>query len=211
MSMPNIPDEKQDIDKKHSIDLLLASIGAEELGLADIISAEAEKIQFILGTLENNDYRQNNPPTLPELIQADKSVEQMMKKVIEKEILLDFKLEDAIKLTELTSATEDEKNDNDDKEKECGAEIHDVSYSVIYTGNGGNRVGSTTVSFTLTLSDGTGVPKSETLDDINETTSKEFYYTIGNCDIAVMIIVTAEGKNNNMEITGATATVTSSS
>ncbi|MDR5658559.1 hypothetical protein RH915_03550 [Serpentinicella sp. ANB-PHB4] len=49
MSFPNIPDvtPEIDIDREDVINLLLASIAFEELGLAHIFNAEAEKIQYI--------------------------------------------------------------------------------------------------------------------------------------------------------------------
>ncbi len=54
MSMPNIPDvdAKIKITLEDSVNLILASIAFEELGLAHIINAEAEKIQYVLGTLD---------------------------------------------------------------------------------------------------------------------------------------------------------------
>ena len=57
MSFPNIPDvdASVDISTEDSVNLLLASIAFEELGLAHIINAEAEKIQFVLGTLEDQE------------------------------------------------------------------------------------------------------------------------------------------------------------
>ena len=55
MSYPNIPtvDATISITLEEAINLLLASIAFEELGLAHIINAEAEKIQYVLGTLED--------------------------------------------------------------------------------------------------------------------------------------------------------------
>ncbi|HEY9061608.1 MAG TPA: hypothetical protein VIO64_14035 [Pseudobacteroides sp.] len=51
MSFPNIPNitPKIDTNKNNTINLLLDSIVFEELGLAHIINAEAEKIQYVLG------------------------------------------------------------------------------------------------------------------------------------------------------------------
>ena len=110
MPMPNIPDVKPEInvDREKSIDLLIASVAFEELGLANIVNAEAEKIQFVLGTLKESCHESKEAPTLDELIEINKSVDEMLKKVIEKEILLDFILEDAIKLMKMK---EEEKGD----------------------------------------------------------------------------------------------------
>jgi len=105
MSMPNIPDIQPiiDIDEAKIIDLLLASIALEELGLAHMINAEAEKIQFVLGTLKNS--APSKPPTINELLEINDSVGDIMKKVIDKEILLQFKLEETVKLKTASSTT----------------------------------------------------------------------------------------------------------
>jgi hypothetical protein len=53
MSMPNIPDIKPEINitLEETIKLLLASIALEELSLAHIMNAEAEKIQEVIQLL----------------------------------------------------------------------------------------------------------------------------------------------------------------
>ena len=50
MGMPNIPDIKPKIEVsfEESVNLLLASIALEELSLAHIMNAEAEKIQEVV-------------------------------------------------------------------------------------------------------------------------------------------------------------------
>ena len=103
MSMPNIPHVKPDIDidRGKSIDLLIASVAFEELALAHLVNAEAEKIQFVLGTLKESTHYQSGSqerPTLEDLIEINEVVGKMLKKVIEKEIILDFMLENAIEL-----------------------------------------------------------------------------------------------------------------
>jgi len=103
MSMPNIPDVKPDIniDRDKAIDLLIASVAFEELALAHIVNAEAEKIQFVLGTLKESKHEPEEPPTLDELLEINEAVGRMLKKVIEKEIILSFMLEDAIELLKM--------------------------------------------------------------------------------------------------------------
>ncbi|HPB48116.1 MAG TPA: hypothetical protein PLX16_05830, partial [Exilispira sp.] len=73
MSFPTIPDITPTININRSdvINLLLASIAFEELGLAHIINAEAEKIQYILGTL--SEQTPTEPPTQDDLIKINKS------------------------------------------------------------------------------------------------------------------------------------------
>ena len=201
MSMPNIPDVKPDIDidRDQSIDLLIASVAFEELGLAHLVNAEAEKIQFVLGTLKESTHEPIEKPTLDELLQVNKSVEKMMKRVIEQEILLDFKLEDAIELIKIAP--------EEDPEKDPEIKELSVSYTPpTYTGSGHNRVGSTTVTLTFTLTDDSEIQMPEILfSNINTTTSKDFNYIVGTQCVTVHVTVTVEGENNSMYITGVTA------
>lgn len=92
MSMPNIPDIKPriEISFEETIVLLLSSIALEELSLAHIMNAEAEKIQEVVKGPGCNKY--------DELIGIDKSVERILRDVIKKEMLLEFKLENILEL-----------------------------------------------------------------------------------------------------------------
>jgi hypothetical protein len=95
MSFPNIPNVTPtiSISREEAINLLLASIAFEELGLAHIINAEAEKIQAVVGTLQGV----NIPNiTIADLIDVNSTVNKMLKTVIKKEMLLQFKLEDLL-------------------------------------------------------------------------------------------------------------------
>ncbi|MCL6488857.1 MAG: hypothetical protein K6T76_07980 [Alicyclobacillus mali] len=53
MSQPNIPNINPSISltRDDAVNLLLSSIALEELGLGHLTNAEAEKIQYVLGTL----------------------------------------------------------------------------------------------------------------------------------------------------------------
>ncbi|ATF16333.1 hypothetical protein HPY28_26910 [Brevibacillus sp. HB1.2] len=73
--------------------LLLASIALEELALAHILNAEAEKLQFVLGTLVPG---LEPPATLSDILLVHSSVRQTIQDVIKKEILLQFKLENIV-------------------------------------------------------------------------------------------------------------------
>lgn len=90
MSMPNIPDISPEINlcRNDVINLLLASIALEEIGLSHIINAEGEKLQKAA----------KHASCIDELILANKSVEKTLRTIIKKEMLLQFKLEDVLEI-----------------------------------------------------------------------------------------------------------------
>jgi hypothetical protein len=92
MGMPNIPDIKPkiEISFEETITLLLSSIALEELSLAHIMNAEAEKIQEVVKAPGCN--------KLEDLVCIDKSVERVLRDVIKKEMLLEFKFENILEL-----------------------------------------------------------------------------------------------------------------
>ena len=95
MGFPNIPDINPifEIDRDEVIDLILASIGLEELSLAHLINAEAEKIQRALGTLqipgtagdETDDFFGSLVTDLDGLLAINRSVNKTMKFLVHKE------------------------------------------------------------------------------------------------------------------------------
>lgn len=94
MSQANIPNITPaiTITTGDTINLLLASIALEELALAHILNAEAEKIQYVLGTLHGGPGI-TPPATLSNLLTIDASVQRTLQDVIKKEMLLQFKME----------------------------------------------------------------------------------------------------------------------
>ncbi|MBH0228844.1 hypothetical protein [Halobacillus yeomjeoni] len=96
MSFPNIPNVTPsiNIDRDDVVNLLLASIAFEELGLAHIINAEAEKIQAVLGTLPESEL----PPvsSIGELLEINNSVNKTLKTALKTQMLLQFKMEDIL-------------------------------------------------------------------------------------------------------------------
>ncbi len=92
MGMPNIPDVSPAIDicREDTINLLLASVAFEELGLAHILNAEGEKIQCLTGD--------NCPCDAQDLLDINESVSDSLRNVIKTQMLLQFKLEDILKL-----------------------------------------------------------------------------------------------------------------
>jgi uncharacterized protein YjdB len=81
-----------------AINSLLSSIADEEIALAHIIDAEAKKLKTIISD-KNKD--------VANLMDANKSVERMLRKVITKEMLLSFQLEDVVELEKINAARPD--------------------------------------------------------------------------------------------------------
>ena len=97
MSMPSIPDlnPNVNIDRNDAINIILSSIGMEELSLAHILNAEAEKIQFALGTLETAG---GQAATMEQILETNKMAGKMLRDVIKNQMLLSMKMEDTVEL-----------------------------------------------------------------------------------------------------------------
>lgn len=97
MSLPNIPNITPEISltREDSIVMLLASIASEEMALAHIMNAEAETLQFVLGTLTDSD---EPAYTLADVMNVNDSVLRMMNAVTAKEVLLQIKLGNVMEL-----------------------------------------------------------------------------------------------------------------
>ncbi|WP_379969923.1 Kelch repeat-containing protein [Ectobacillus sp. sgz5001026] len=101
MSFPNIPNMTPaiSISVGQTVPLLLASIALEELSLAHIMNAEAEKLQFILGTLDGTGVTFSPPEvSVGDLRDVNVSVVRTLRDVIKKEMLLEFKFENVLDL-----------------------------------------------------------------------------------------------------------------
>ncbi len=80
-----------------NINLLLSSIAMEELSLSHIINSEGEKLQYILGTLTNNDNENIPPPsnvTISDILAINTSINTTLTTVAENQILLTHKLKE---------------------------------------------------------------------------------------------------------------------
>jgi hypothetical protein len=97
MSFPTIPDIDPAvlITQPQAVNLLLASVAFEELGLAHVINAEAEKLQSVLGTLPENSVPAT---TIGELLIVNREVRRTLQTVIKSQMLLQFKLENILEI-----------------------------------------------------------------------------------------------------------------
>lgn len=101
MSQANIPNigKLSSIKTDQTATLLLASIALEELALAHVINAEAEKLQFVLGKLKPTKTKLSPPKaSASNLFTINASAERILQDVIKKEMLLQFKLENILDL-----------------------------------------------------------------------------------------------------------------
>ena len=99
MSMPNIPNLNPQISvsRDDAVNIILSSIGMEELSLAHILNAEAEKIQFALGTLETAG---GQASSMTDILETNKLASKMVRNVIKNQMLLSMKMEDTVDLAE---------------------------------------------------------------------------------------------------------------
>ncbi|HBQ26642.1 MAG TPA: hypothetical protein DD791_09650 [Syntrophomonas sp.] len=95
MSLPTIPTITPSIslNRTQVINLLLASVALEELGLAHIINAEGEKLQAILGTLPGLSI---TATSISGLLSVNREVRRSLQTVLKNQMLLEFKLEDIL-------------------------------------------------------------------------------------------------------------------
>ena len=99
MSMPNIPDINPviGIDIDDSINMLISSIALEEIGLSHIINAEAEKIQYVLGTLDTtHDISGYKLHSVDDLLRVNRSIDKTLREVLKNQMILHMKFEDTI-------------------------------------------------------------------------------------------------------------------
>jgi hypothetical protein len=104
--MPNIPDitPRIKLERKDSINLLLTSIAMEEISISHILNAEAEKTQYML----------KQSPSIHELLSIDRSLERIIRVLIKKEMLLQFKLENVMDLEKLPTELDEDFDEMDE-------------------------------------------------------------------------------------------------
>ena len=98
MSVQSIPDvsTSAEFSREDSLNLLLASIAFEEFGLARLIDAEADKIQHVLGDHHKGGPHPRPPVPFDQILDVNKAVDQVLRDIIKKEILLQLKLESVL-------------------------------------------------------------------------------------------------------------------
>ncbi|WP_276307184.1 collagen-like triple helix repeat-containing protein [Bacillus thuringiensis] len=103
MSQANLPNITPDItlSRTESLDLIIASIALEELALAHIMNAEAEKIQYVLGTLPGL----SPAATISNVLAVNESVNCVLQTATQKQMYLQNKLKQVLQAPSLTGPT----------------------------------------------------------------------------------------------------------
>lgn len=89
MSMPAFPENGTDITQDQALNMILASIAMEELGLSHIINAEGEKLQYVLGTLPG---RHGSCASTQEVLEVNNSISTLLEVVMQNQLVLKSKL-----------------------------------------------------------------------------------------------------------------------
>ncbi|MFT3655005.1 hypothetical protein DALLNEIH_01425 [Bacillus sp. B01(2024)] len=104
MSQPNLPNITPVVthSRDDTIDLLLSSIAMEELGMAHILNAEGEKIQYALGTIPG---LTGPPSSLADISNLNESVRHTLDSLMKQELLLGSKLDSISNIPALAGPT----------------------------------------------------------------------------------------------------------
>ncbi|SFI75980.1 hypothetical protein SAMN04488574_104188 [Bacillus sp. 71mf] len=202
MSFPNIPNITPTISvtTAQTIPLLLSSIALEELALAHIVNAEAEKIQFVLGTLPPGRTTLSPPVvTISNLLAIDSSVQRTLRDVIKKEMLLEFKFENVLDLLETISPTPPPSTTTITLNANPTTIILGIGFTSTLTGqvlvNGSPPPAGTPVNFSVNNAAlGTISPNPAFTDALGNFTA---IFTISDGAGAVMITATALGGSSD--------------
>lgn len=109
MSMPKIPDIDPNISltRTQVIDMMLASVATEGLGLSHILNAQSEKIlRFV------NDGQTG----VSDILQLNRSLDKVLRSVISSQLLIQLRLGDILQLEE--RMVEEEEICTDEEENE---------------------------------------------------------------------------------------------
>lgn len=91
MSIPNFPEIDPEMTRERALDMILVSIAMEELALSHIINAEGEKLQYILGTLDEK--RCGKSPDVNQLLCVNESISNLLEMVSQNQMLLKNKMD----------------------------------------------------------------------------------------------------------------------
>ena len=96
MSMPSYVTDVPELDREAVINQVLASIALEELGLAHILNAEGEKIQYVVGTLVIPDRGLSGGITIANLVDLNNSVARTLEAAAANQAALADKMQAAL-------------------------------------------------------------------------------------------------------------------
>ncbi|QOQ56263.1 BclA C-terminal domain-containing protein [Bacillus amyloliquefaciens] len=104
MSQPNLPNITPvvTLSRDDTINLLLSAIAMEELGMAHILNAEGEKIQYALGTIPG---LTGPPSSLADILNLNESVRDTLDSLMKQELLLGSKLDSISNIPTLPGPT----------------------------------------------------------------------------------------------------------
>lgn len=101
MSQPNFPNIDPPLTRDGSVNEIIASIAAEELGLSHILNAEGEKLQFVLGTLPGL----SGGADIEDVLDVNRSVQRTLDEITQQQLLLGAKLSAALDAPVFTGPT----------------------------------------------------------------------------------------------------------
>nr|WP_205829180.1 collagen-like protein [Bacillus velezensis] len=104
VSQPNLPNITPvvTLSRDDTINLLLSSIAMEELGMAHILNADGEKIQYALGTIPG---LTGPPSSLADILNLNESVRDTLDSLMKQELLLGSKLDSISNIPTLAGPT----------------------------------------------------------------------------------------------------------
>lgn len=102
MSMPKFPETGDGLQRSEVLNQLISSIAYEELALSHIINAEGEKLQFVLGTIPG---LTGGNATIDDVTEVNKSVGSTLENMVYNQMMLNGKLDAALKAPAYTGAT----------------------------------------------------------------------------------------------------------
>ncbi len=83
MSQPSFPSISPPITRENAINMILASIAMEELGLSHILNAEGEKIQYVLGTIPG---LPGPNATIDDILATNESVREVLDSAVQNQL-----------------------------------------------------------------------------------------------------------------------------